>query len=367
MITVHPTQSSRFIRSIGLSIQAVIGYIILLLICLGHTLRAQVIYVDAVKGDDQATGSVSQPVSSLHQAVQLSRTFSGERDITIKLAPGLYVLSQLVKIQPSERADTTRFTLEAFIMPDDTAWKPASMPVIQSISANNLKTYFEHCAGLEILRNKVSIRGVKFVGNANPSVDYYYPIERDSASLKDLRVSQCLFIGERNWAPIQGAIYMEGTNTVQVDHCVFYHCKNALLLFYSAKGFSLTHSIIDGSYESAIWYGYKKEADASFVFQNNIVTGSDYFFLSSRSEDHPSFTFSNSVITGNHHYMGIYDSGAGLTPYKRPGTHKERGIQKTGKVILNQVSPMDIPRNYLQPTAQSTGYNQVPGYSGQEK
>lgn len=72
MITVHPTQSSRFIRLIGLSSQAVIGCITLLLICLGHTLQAQVIYVDAVKGDDQATGSVSQPVASLHQAVQLS-------------------------------------------------------------------------------------------------------------------------------------------------------------------------------------------------------------------------------------------------------------------------------------------------------
>ncbi|WP_461137086.1 right-handed parallel beta-helix repeat-containing protein, partial [Spirosoma lituiforme] len=356
MITVQLTQSS-LIRLIGRNTKKGIGWITLLLVCLGHALWAQVIYVDALKGDDQATGSVSQPVASLHKAVQLSYRLSGEGDITIKLAPGLYVLSQLIKIQPSQRADTTRFTLEALVMPDDPAWKPASMPVIQSISANNLKTYFEHCAGLEILRNRVSIRGVKFVGNANPSVEYYYPIERDSANLKDLTVSQCLFIGERNWAPIQGAVYMEGANTVQVDHCIFYHCKNALLLFYSAKGFSLTHSIIDGAYESAIWYGYKKEADAPFVFRNNIITGSDYFFLSSKSENHPLFTFSNSVITGNVHYMGVYDSGQGPTPYQRPGTHQERGIRKTGKVVLNQVTPMGIPSNYLHPTAQSAGYD----------
>lgn len=357
MTTVYPTQCIRFIKLIGMTTRAVICCVTFLLICLSHTLWAQVIYVDAVKGDDQATGSVSQPVASLHQAVQLSYRLSGERDVTIKLAPGLYVLSQLIKIQPSGRAVTTRFTLEALIMPDDSAWKPASMPVIQSISANNLKTYFEHCAGLEILRSKVSIRGLKFVGNANPSVEYYYPIERDSASLTDLTVSQCMFVGERNVAPIQGAIYMEGANTVQVDHCVFYHCKNALLLFYSAKEFSLTHSIIDGAYESAIWYGYKKEADAPFMFHHNIVTGSEYFFLSARSEDHPLFRFSNSVITGNRHYMGVYDGGTGPTAYKRLGTHQERGIQKTGKVILNQVTPMGIPRTYLHPTAQSAGYD----------
>lgn len=348
-IKTNPDHSNKY--------KAFIHCVAILVVCLGHTLNAQVIYVDAINGRDQATGSVKEPVASVDKAVRLANEFSGSRQVTIKIAPGLYVLTRQVKIESKTKDDTTRFTLEALIMPDDSLWKPVSMPVIQSVSANNLKTYFDHCAGFEILRNNVSIRGLKFIGNTNPSVEYYYPIERDSAGLKRLEVSQCLFIGERNSAPIQGAIYMEGANAVHVDHCVFYECKNALLLFYSARDFSLTHSIIYGAYESGVWYGYKKEADAPFTFHNNIVSDCDYFWLASKSEDHPLFTFNNSLVTGNKHYMGVYDSGEGPTPFKHQGTHKEDGIQKAGQVLLNQVTTAGMSWNYLHPTAQSAGYN----------
>ncbi|HLZ87830.1 MAG TPA: hypothetical protein VKQ52_11335, partial [Puia sp.] len=188
-----------------------IVFFVLLFLSAGSRLASQTLYVDAVNGNDHAKGTLSHPVASLEQAVALAKRSAHHEPVTIKIAPGLYKLKRQLKIEPRNGPeDTAEYTFEAMIMPDDTSWKPAKMPVIQSWSTNNTRTFFSHAVGFEILRDNVSIKGLKFVGNADPAVDYYYPIERDSNKLKNLDISQCYFIGDRNSAPIQGAVYTQG-------------------------------------------------------------------------------------------------------------------------------------------------------------
>ena len=317
--------------------------------------HAQSLYVNSSTGSDDALGTREHPLKSLYQAVKAAKDFKGTMPVTIKIEPGLYVLTNLIKIEsrPSQ-ADTSMYNFEAAVMPDDSAWKPSATPVIQSVSADNITTYFTHCAGFDVLRNNVSFKGLKFLGNANPTVEYYYPIERDSAKLKNVVVSQCYFIGEKNSAPIQGAVYMEGADGVHVDHCVFYGCKNALLLFFSASNFSLTHSVIYGCYEAGVWYGIKTEPDAAFTFNNNVFSHCNYFWASAKGGDHPLYRFNNSLISGNTYYLGIHNNG-GLSLLKEKGTHTENGIRKTGEVILVHTTAEGTPRDYLQLAPNSAG------------
>lgn len=334
---------------------------VLFIICLvfgGYT-RGQILYIDAVKGNDGAGGGQTDPVASLEKAVLLARNFNAGEPVTFKIAPGLYILTRQLEIgSAKEPEDTGRYTFEAVVMPNDSGWKPSLMPVIQSISANNTYQHFRHCAGFEIKRNNVCIRGLKFVGNANPATAYYYPIERDSASLRDLEVSQCYFIGERNSSPVQGAMYVQGAD-IHVDHCVFYGCKNALLVFDSIKGLVVTHSIIYGAYEAAVWHGDRSKSfqDVPFTFENNIVYGCNYFWREVKPSNLSLYTFRNSLISGNGHILAEMDKNGGLIPFTGKETYKADGILTSGVVMLSDVKTEGLPKDYLNLLPASAGYD----------
>ncbi|MCW3119257.1 MAG: hypothetical protein JWM28_3339 [Chitinophagaceae bacterium] len=322
---------------------------VLLLLCLSVRLSAQTIYVDVVKGRYEAKGTLTDPLAGLEQAVALASGFTGNEPVTIKVAPGLYVISQLLETRTGNLLnDTMRYTIEATVMPDDPDWLPTKMPVIQSISRDNSITQFVHSAGFLVAKNNVSFKGLKFTGNANPSVRYYYPVTRENETLKGLEISKCYFIGEKNSEPIQGAVWAHGAG-IAIDHCIFYGCKNALLLFKSISGFSVTNSIIYGSYESAVWFG---PFTAGFTFRNNIVSHCNYFWVRPDNTQ-PAYSFTNSLITGNKEYMGYYGS-KGLVPTEK-NSHTETGIRKTGNVLLSEVKTEGLPKDYLNLTADSDG------------
>lgn len=312
-------------------------------------LHAQTIYVDVIKGSQEARGTITDPLASLEKAVLLAAGFSGNEPITIKVAPGLYVFHHLAEIRTGKKEnDTIQYSIEATIMPDYADWLPAKMPVIQSVSIDNSNVQFTHCGGFLVSKSNTSFKGLKFTGNTNPAVKYYYPITRESENYKGLSVSQCYFIGERNSAPIQGAIWAHGAG-IAVDHSIFYECKNALLLFRSISDFSVTHSIIYGSYEAAVWFG---PFTSPFVFRDNIVTRCNYFWLSPDNTQ-PAYQFSNSLITDNDQYMGYYTSN-GPMPAKTDSI-KEINIRKTGKVLLSEVKTEGLPNDYLNQIAGSAG------------
>lgn len=248
---------------------------------------------------------------------------------------------------------TAPYVLEAAIMPDDKDWKPWLMPVIESVSPNNDKKYFDHCAGIMAERANVSIRGLKFVGNANPAVEYYYPIIRDTLTLKNLDISQCYFIGDKYGSVMQGAIYAEGPG-IHVDHCIFYGAKNAVLVFENISDFSITHTIIYGAYECAVWYGFK-EADQPFVFSDNIVSHCSYFWAGSKDLDHSSYMFSHSLICENDHYVGTQNGQGGVADLPVKIAYKETAVRKTGMVKLVEVKTEGFPQKYLNLTPDSEG------------
>ena len=321
-------------------------------LCLYTCADAQTLYVDPSNGRDEAEGTMSEPLASLQKAVARANQFAGNQPTTIKVAPGHYLLQSVLRIE-SPMGATAPYVLEATIMPDDKDWKPWLMPVIESVSPNNDKKYFDHCAGIMAERANVTIRGLKFVGNANPAVEYYYPIIRDTLTLKNLDISQCYFIGDKYGSVMQGAIYAEGPG-IHVDHCIFYGAKNAVLVFENISDFSITHTIIYGAYECALWYGFK-EADQPFVFSENIVSHCSYFWAGSKGLDHSSYIFSHSLICENDHYVGTQNGQGGVAELPAKIAYKETAVRKTGTVKLVEVKTEGFPQKYLNLTPDSDG------------
>ncbi|MEL6560487.1 MAG: right-handed parallel beta-helix repeat-containing protein [Bacteroidota bacterium] len=255
-------------------------------------LHAQTIYVDADAGRESGTGTLEAPFQSLEQAIEHANKFTDSGEIIIKLQPGIYLLKDKVAINPVRiMSDTLRYIIQAAVMPNDTAWIPSKMPVIQSISENNSNTQFPHSTGLLIASNHVTIKGLKFLGNPNPQVNYYYPISKENSNLEDLVISECYFIGDKETAKIQGGVWAHGPKN-KISHCIFYGCRNGVLFFNNVEGFTIEHTIIYGSYESAFWFGGE---DPSFTFTNNVIVNNANFLIGPENLKYTS-PFSNSVI-----------------------------------------------------------------------
>ena len=266
---------------------------IAILLILSVRLSAQTLYVDQSKGNDTAPGTPDAPLATLGQAVVKANKFSGNEPIVIRIAPGLYTITHPLIILPEiNRPSIAGFTFEAVVMPDDTDWTPEKMPVIQCVADSNRKGKLPHASiAFQVERNNVTIKGLKFDGNPNPASQFYYAIERRDSTLTDLKVSQCYFIGEKNSAPMQGGVFAHGAG-ITVDHCIFYGAKNAVLVFKGLKDFSLTHSIIYGAYEGAVWYGYGQSSDMPFTFHDNIIANGNYVWIGYKGV-HPNY---NSAI-----------------------------------------------------------------------
>jgi hypothetical protein len=312
-----------------------------ILLILSVPLSAQTLFVDAVRGNDDAPGTVNAPLASLEKAVNQANKFRSDEPVTVKIAPGLYtIVNPLVIHQEASQPVTAKFIFEAMVMPDDTAWTPAKMPVIQCIADSNRTGKLKHASvAFQVERNHVVIKGLKFTGNPNPASQYYYTIERRDSTLTGLEISQCYFIGEKNSAPIQGGVFAQGAG-ISVDHCIFYGVKNAVMVFLGVKDFSLTHSIIYGAYEGAVWYGYGQSSDMPFTFSDNIIAGGNYFWVGYRGT-HPNYKFNNSLISGNAFYMGFNEEEIMPDLLNKP---IEKGIRKFGKVLFNEVKPREYQR-----------------------
>lgn len=316
--------------------------------------QAQTVYVNATSGKDGAGGTITDPLASLEEAVKITNGFEGS-PITIKVAPGLYVLSNALKIKKRDnsRDSTTSYTIEAQTLPDDSSWTPAQMPVIQSISGINDTIAFKHCIGILVERNNVNIKGIKFVGNANTASSAYYPIRRVDKNLNGLNVSQCFFIGEKNSAPIQSALWVSGPG-VHISHCIFQSSKIAMVLGKNLENFSLTYSIINDAYNTAIWYGFSGNIK-SFIFKNNIVTNSNYVMVYPIENGQPEFTLSNSFIGNNGHFVGNYPKDQNSFMEEKSVHFKLTGIKASGMIKQVTVYDNGITRDNLNLTADSDG------------
>jgi hypothetical protein len=73
---------------------------VLILLILRVPLSAQTLYVDAVKGRDDAPGTANTPLASLEKAVSQADKFKSDEPVTVKIAPGLYTIMSPLVIRP---------------------------------------------------------------------------------------------------------------------------------------------------------------------------------------------------------------------------------------------------------------------------
>ena len=309
-----------------------------------NVLFSQEYYVNPSVGLDTNAGTKEQPFKSIDEAVNTANQLTGEGDIVINLLPGSYVLHDKIVINPVRlfKSDN-RLVIKAYYMPDDSEWSPELMPTIQSISKNNSSTFFNHSVGFLVASKNVSFKGIRFLGNSNPEVKYYYPITKEDMELENLRVTQCMFIGDKESAKIQGAIWAHGRHTV-IDHTIFYECRNAILLFDNVSGFRVSNSIISGSYESAFWLGPE---DMAFEFYNNVLLANSNLLVG-RSEDLKySSLFKESIISDEGKQVGYWSREKGeIVLIKKPNI-KMKNISTQGSLHLIENEDASIPKRHL--------------------
>ncbi|NQU51526.1 MAG: right-handed parallel beta-helix repeat-containing protein [Bacteroidetes bacterium] len=311
------------------------------------SVNAQVFYVDLKKGDDMNTGNKGEPFKSIQKAVEKANKLTGTGSITIKLRPGLYVLHDKVDINPVRIFDeNSKFIIESEVSPGDSIWKPHKMPVIASMSANNSDTQFKHSTGFLVSSNHTEFKGIKFYGNSNPYVAFYYPISRENPKLEGLKVSQCMFVGAKNSGVIQGGIWAHGAD-INIDHNVFYQCRNAILLFQEIDNSIISNNIIYDAYESAFWMGN----DDNLKFENNIVSNCNYFWVGDPKCE-IEFSISNSIISDCKHFVGNWGN-KGVTESNKK--FMEHNINKEDKIFLIGPEGYTFPQAHLHLKPESIG------------
>ncbi len=305
--------------------------------------QSVVYYVNPQTGNDQHDGSAQIPFATLEKAVMQANNLTGQGNITIKLSPGLYTLKDKLIVNPIRQlSDSTRFTIQARVMPSDTQWTMEKVPVIQSISEDNSSTQFNHSTGILVAENHVTIEGIKFLGNPSPVVPYYYPISREDQTLDDLIIRECLFVGNKESARIQGAVWAHGTR-IDISNCIFYECRNAILLFNNVTGFNISQNIITQSYESALWLG--NEID-SFSFRENVVANNQNFLVMP-AESKYSSAFKKSIISGNASYVGSWSrEKQGIIEISNPGIIEEE-IYRDNKIEVVENFGVHFPDNHF--------------------
>jgi hypothetical protein len=317
---------------------------------------AETIYVDARSGSDKNSGAKDNPVRTVCLAAELVNSGIEPGPTTVKIAPGIYSLSESVEFNSKRPyTETERLVIEADVLPDDPQWAPALMPIILSVEDPRRQESLDELTatyGLKIGISHVTIRGLKFMGNPL-SQNWHCCISRIGDDLEDLLVTQCMFVGDRNTMDIYCAALATGDRFV-VEHCVFFNC-HACTVFWdgpqdiAGKGCSMRYCIVDGAYIAGVWTCQTAE---DFEFHHNIVTRGEYFWMRKGTDGTRKYCVRDCIVTNNKNYSGYgVESGpTGLTGDEV--TYEEKNVIKQGTVVLEKDRKAG---NYLHPAAGSLG------------
>lgn len=313
------------------------------------------VYVDGVEGSDSGSGSSVSPFKTLERAMKVVR--SDKNDVLrVKIAPGIYVLDDALRVETEKPLGDRRVVLESLINPDDPNWTLDQMPVILSVATQNLPKK-NRAVGFLIESENVTIRGLRFSGYAYPN-RIYFPVAKWNREVSDLVVEQCMFTAERNSSSIQVGVLAHG-DRVKVDHCVFYGVNNTVVFFKPEKddvdglkeGNQFSNSIIYGASESGVWTGWP---DKDLLFENNVVSNCERFWI--KNHDNPTeYVVRGSVIVDNKVHLA--ESGPnGYVEISR-GLIEEQ-VQKDGEVELRLIDNIfkPVPRDFLHLTPESAGH-----------
>jgi hypothetical protein len=299
--------------------------------------EAATLHVDSFLGSDTNPGTAGQPLKTLERAAEKANEQVEPGAMTIKLAGGIYALPKTVVLE-NHRAfrKEQRLSIEASISPDDPSWNPHMMPTILSIedprrpdqAGKRTSTY-----GLKIKMSHVTVRGLKFLGSPLAN-NWYCPLECLATDLKDVVVTQCMFVGDPDTLDIYCAVITDGHQFV-VDHCIFSGC-HACVVFWDGgrgvvgRGNAMRYCIVDAAKLSGVW---TCDTDEDFEFDRNVITRCEYFWLRKRGTP-KTYLVRNSVVTENRHYSG-YAVESGATGITGPEIRfVEEGVLKAGKVEL---------------------------------
>jgi len=300
---------------------------------------AETLYLDSRNGNDANPGTEEQPLRTIKQAAVIVNDKTEGGPTTIKVATGIYNLTESVVFENARRYTAKdRLAIEASILPDDPKWSPALMPIVLSTEdprkpgrLNELTATY----GLRIKVSHVTIRGLKFLGN--PLLhNWHCSVERIGSGLEDLIVTQCLFVGDQDTLNIYCPVIATGDRLV-VDHCIFYKCHASAVFWDGPEGiggrrFAMRYCIVDGGYISGPWTCQTAE---DFEFHHNIVTRSQYFWM--RKAGKPiNYRLHDCIVTDNKYYSG-YGVESGPTGRTGPEiTYGEKNIVKEGSVLLQK-------------------------------
>jgi len=271
------------------------------------------IYVDAVLGKNSNNGAQESPIQTLSEAAKRTNTAKGQGAITVYLSKGLYTLAETADFNPKEWEFTKgdRLTIRAEVLPNDSNWSPADMPILLSTMPFSIEKNDRgeitggQNFGILIQKSHVSILGLRVMGepvHENPSKGILirnYPIVWDGNNLEDLHISQCLFLGNKYAIPNHLAILSNG-KSLEVDHCIFFGIKDAVVMWNSpAINSSMHHNIIADSYGAVVWTW---SATDDFRFYNNVVSNANVLWVLNKDEK-LSYRINNSVIVGYNYYV----------------------------------------------------------------
>ncbi len=327
------------------------------------------IYLNPEFGNDNNTGQKENPLKSLFEAAKRINAANGKGAITIYLSEGIYGLDTTVTFHPANWhfSKTDRLTIRAEILPDDSIWNPAKMPVIVSTMPLNFKPNGNNdplhgtSYGIQIEVSHVTIQGLRVLGtpvHERPADGYVrrnYPIVREGRNLDDLRVTQCLFIGDKHAVPNHLSVLASGQGIV-VDHCVFYNVKDAVVLWFSekpAERCEMHHNLIVGSYGAAVW---SWSAAEDFKYYNNVVANTNVFWILNKDEKN-TFNLSNSMVIG---YNELVNKGGGPAGFGDKADTKK--LKFGADVIIKKEKAIEIEedqtkRNYLHIKPNTLGAN----------
>lgn len=300
---------------------------------------AVTLHVDSNRGSDTNAGTPDQPLRTLEQVSRLANAKVERGPLTIKLAAGIYALPKTVLFENQRAfAKEQRLILEASVLPDDPNWSPGQMPAILSTEDPRQPAQFEKSTqtyGLKIKMSHVTVRGLKFLGNPVPN-NWYCPLECLATDLKDVMVTQCMFVGDPDTLDIYCAVISDGHQFV-VDHCIFSGCHASAVFWDGGRGVvgtgnAMRYCIVEGAKLSGVW---TCDTDEDFEFHHNVITQCEYFWLRKRGTP-KTYRVRNSVVTENRQYSG-YAVESGATGITGPEIRfEEEGVVKVGRVVLEK-------------------------------
>lgn len=305
------------------------------------------IYVNANTGKNNNDGTQDRPLQTLNEAAKRINSATGKGAITIYLSKGVYGLAETAQFNLLnwEFTKENRLTIRAEVLPDDTDWNPADMPVLVSTMPFSVEKNDKNEItggqnfGILIQNSHVSIQGLRILGepvHENPFKGVLirnYPIAWEGKNLEDLRVTQCLFIGNKYATPNHLGVIANGKG-LEVDHCLFYGVKDAVVMWKSpSTNSSFHHNLIIDSYGGIVWTW---SATEDFKFYNNVISNANVLWMQDKDEK-LSYNIENSVIVG---YNSLVNKGGGAHGFGEKADPSKIKINKN--VILKKEGKLEI-------------------------